>query len=953
MVRLAPVPRCQASDTPGLAWTRRANYGGFLKLATPVMRGGIMPKIRSALAVLSVAATLALPLPTAGQQTTVMRPVGEIRVERFPMDLGTGLPPIFGPTGSVIPAPSHPSGHRVMPFLSGPARMGEYAGVVGARAAWLGLETGEGELWVHPLKVAREIRLAFKIPDYAEAIPGSRVARTVEARPGLVTLTYSHGAFVVREHILAPRELPGILILLEVDTEVDLEIRVELQPVLQYGWPGGLGGQYLFWSQEDRAFVLSESLRTRNAVIGSSWATEGSAHPAHRLADAPSMFVIPVDQSRAREELIPIAMAGGIAPREDVLAVYRDLMERAADLVQEVQEWARDLQESHLRVSGGRPAAASALEWAKVNLEEQRVCNPDLGCGLVAGWGPSGTSLRPGFGWFFGGDAAINTLAMGATGQWETVAEALRFLARYQRADGKMPHEISQAAGRIPWFEEYPYAYYHADTTPFWMLALWHYWRASGDEELVQELWPAFEKAYGWCLSVETDGDGIIENTTGGLGAIEVGGLGEGIHQDIYLAAVWIEALRATVELAGARGEPAMASQARDILDRAIATLNRAYWRPQEGHHAFGILRGGETNDNLTAWPGTALSFGLLDRAEAEGTLRHLARDAISSSWGARLLSTESGLYDPLHYNNGMVWPFMTGFVSWAQYRYRRPWAGHHLLQALWRLNEDWALGRHPENLSGAFYQTVDATVPHQFFASSMLVTPFVRGLLGWDPNAPASRALLAPQLPPDWEDLHVDNLRVGASALSYRHRGGPGYAIVELTLRGPPVELTYVQALPLGARNVRVDGTPPEASAELREGLHDLQHQMTFFLSEEVPVRLNFQWDGGLSVFTPTSDHGPGDRSGGVRILDFVREGEEWILTLEGDGGGQGVVLLRGEGVVTPKGEVLRPSPGETDIFVYRPSFPDTGPRVVRTIRLRPAEPSPLPMEPSPGNRP
>ncbi len=871
---------------------------------------------------LVVAAGLAGPMSVSGQESAGPLSVGEVRLERFPLGFDTAE-------------------DQELPYLSGPARIGEYVGVVGSRAAWLGLETGEGELWVHPLKVAREIRLAFKIPDYAEAIPGARVARTVETRPGLVTLTYSHGAFVVREHILAPRELPGILILLEVETEVDLEIRVELQPVLQYGWPGGLGGQYLFWSREHRAFVLSESIRTRNAVIGSSWATEGSAHPAHRLADHPAVFVIPVDPARAREEFIPIAMAGGVSPRDEVLAVYRELMEGAAHLVQEVREWARDLRDAHLRVSGGWPAAGPALEWAKVNLAEQRACNPDLGCGLVAGWGPSGTSLRPGFGWFFGGDAAINTLAMDVTGQWDAVAEALRFLARYQRADGKIPHEISQAAGRIPWFQDYPYTYYHADTTPYWMLALWHYWRASGDQELLRELWPAFEKAYGWCLSVETDGDGIIENTTGGLGAIEVGGLGEGIHQDIYLAAVWIEALRGTVEMAGFLGDLELASQARELLNLARTTLNEAYWRPQEGHHAFGILQGGGTNDNLTAWPGTALSFGLLDREEAEGTLRHLARDAISSNWGARLLSTESDLYDPLHYNNGMVWPFMTGFVSWAQYRYRRPWAGYPLLQALWRLNEDWALGRHPENLSGAFYQTVDATVPQQFFASSMLVTPFVRGLLGWDPDAPAGRALLAPQLPPDWEELNVENLRVGDGALTYRHRGGPGYADVELAIRGAPVALTYIQAIPLGARNVRVEGNPPEAPGQLREGLHDLQYQLTFPLSEERPIRLRFRWEGGLSVFTPPSPHRPGDRSTGIRILDFLRDGEEWVLTLEGDGGADGSVHLLGEAVVTEEGEVIGP-PSGSEAFEYRVTFPNTGHRVIQTFHLAPPTPAP-----------
>ncbi len=861
-----------------------------------------------------------LPAPGSAQAGGRDRPIPGIAVDRF----------------SLPPSPLH---------LTGPARAGEYLGVVGTRSGWLGSETGEGEVWVHPLKVARQIRLAFKIPEYPEPIPGAQVAREVDVRPGHVTVTYSQGAFVVREHILAPREIPGILILLEADPVGELEIHVEFEPVLQYAWPGGFGGQYLFWDEANRVFVLSESLRERNAVIGSPWATEASAHPAHRLADAPSVFVIPVDPVRARGEYIPIAIAGGIAPREEVLAIYRRLLEEAPAVARGIGDWAAALAGDGLRIGNPPSSAPSgpgmALEWAKVNLAEQRVCNPDLGCGSVAGWGPSGGSFRPGFGWYFGGDAAINSLAMDATGQWADVAEALRFLARYQREDGKIPHEISQSAGRIPWFEAFPYGYYHADTTPFWMLALWHYWRASGDDTLLRELWPALLKAYRWCLTVETDGDGIIENTTGGLGAIEVGGLGEGLHQDIYLAAVWITALQGTGEVAAAMGETALADEAEALFRKARGSLNRAYWRPEEGYHAFGILQGGGTNDNLTAWPGTALSFGLLDPGEAEGTLRRLAADAISSSWGARLLSTGSELYDPLHYNNGAVWPFMTGFVAWGQYRYRRPWAGYPLLRALWGLNGDWALGRHPENLSGAFYQPMDATVPHQFFATSMLVTPLARGLLGWDPDAPKGRAHLAPQPPPDWPELSVENLQVGRTRIAMVYHRGPGSAVVELRAGGPEVELTYVQPVPLGARNVQVEGSPQGSRSRQSQGPHDLQHEITVPLSGVGgPVRLHFRWEGGLEVlpFLPTPLR-PGSKSGGVRILDFTRDGQAWVLTLEGDGGGQGLVFLRGEAVVAEGGTVT-PEGTVPDGYLLTVAFPDTASRVVRTLHLRPRTP-------------
>ncbi len=62
-----------------------------------------------------------------------------------------------------------------------------------------------------------------------------------------------------------------------------------------------------------------------------------------------------------------------------------------------------------------------AFEWGKVALDKGFVCNPHLGCGLIAGLGPSGTTERPGFGWFFGGDAFINAWAISAYGDLDTV----------------------------------------------------------------------------------------------------------------------------------------------------------------------------------------------------------------------------------------------------------------------------------------------------------------------------------------------------------------------------------------------------------------------------------------------------------------------------------------------------------------------------------------------------
>jgi glycogen debranching enzyme len=821
--------------------------------------------------------------------------------------------------------------------LRGDVRPHQYLGVIGRAAAWLGKETGEAELWVHPLKLGTDFLLDFKIPDYVEPVRGRDVARTVVVRPELTTIVYSHATFTVRQHILAPVKEPGLIVLLDVQTFRPLEIIVSFKSVLQYAWPGSLGGQYTFWDADERAFIQSESLRQHNGVIGSPWASTASAHPAHAQPDVPSSFVIPVDTARAANEFIPIAVTAAMAPRDTVLGRYRALIANAARLYEDKRAHVTKLLDETTSIDSPNDSLDLAFQWAKVNLAEQFTCNPDLGCGLVAGWGPSGSSARPGFGWFFGGDAAINSFAMDATGLWEEVAAGLRFLAEYQDQrggvnDGKIPHEISQSAAHIPWFTDFPYTYYHADTTPYWIVAAWRYWRASGDNGWLAAHWPNVQRAYAWCLTTETDGDGIIENTTGGLGAIELGALGEGIHQDIYLAAVWIKALEAVTEMGWHMGDDQLAMEAESIRDRASSTLNDGYWREEDGHHAFGILQSGQTNDNLTVWPATAAAFALLDAPRAESTLTKLAADSISADWGARILSTGSPLYDPMHYNNGAVWPFVTGFVSWGQYSYRRPWAGFPLVDAVAQLTFDWSRGRHPELMSGRYYRPLDAAVPQQFFATSMLVTPLMAGLVGWDPDAPQGRATLAPQLPPRWDRFTASGLRVGDTRIAAAFEQRPGEFAATIAGSGPNVTVTLVLPVPLGARDVQLDAGAEYGPASLQQGPHDGWMNVDLPIAND-SATVSVRWEGGLAVEPPTVALQPGQQSDGVRVLDFRFGDDVWLLTVEGAPGRTYDMTLYGEEIHDIDGaEVLERNGGQNWIRV---AFSSGDRRVTRVVRI------------------
>src|ERR1044071_4803710 len=178
-----------------------------------------------------------------------------------------------------------------------------------------------------------------------------------------------------------------------------------------------------------------------------------------------------------------------------------------------------------------------------------------------------------------------------------------------------------------------------------------------------------------------------------------------------------------------------------------------------------------------------------------------LASSEIMTDWGARPLAATSKLFDPLHYNNGAVWPFVTGWVSLAQYRYHSPLAGKFALDAIARTGFDASRGRNPEVISGRLYKPLDTAVPQQFFATSMVLTPLIRGLLGIEVDAPRHHVAIAPHLPPDWDSVSVENVPVGLARLSFDIRRSRGAITLSVRRTGGdrmPLDLEFAPALPL-----------------------------------------------------------------------------------------------------------------------------------------------------------
>lgn len=780
---------------------------------------------------------------------------------------------------TLAPAQTQPTSSQNLPAkfalpanpieLTRAARPSVYFDVVGRKSAIFGHESGVFESWVFPMKLFHDARISVKVEGQDTPVEFADNIERIIARPESTTLVASNQLFTLRATFFSPIDEAGSIILLEADSPRALTVTVSFVPDMKPMWPAGLGGQSAGWRDDLKAFVISESRRKFNAFFGCPAATRGVSTPAHQLADGALRFDIKIDPKTAKQNYYPLIIAAGFNGRQPVIDLYNRLATSVADQYQKTFNHYRRLRDEMLSVETPDSKLNLAFEWAKAAMDKGMVDNPDLGLGLIAGWGATGNGARPGFGWFFGGDAAINSYAMTGYGDFDSMRAAFKFLAKYQRADGKITHEISQSAGMIKWFEEFPYAYYHADTTPFYIAAVYNLYKQSGDKKLIEELWPTLRKAYDFCIANDSDGDGILENSLAGLGASELGSLLNDLHQDIYLAATNLEASLAIRELAAVMGEKPLIDLADQKYQKAFASINELYWNQQTRKFAYALSKGGKQNDEFTAWTSVPMMFGQLDAKRVGDTLSGLSSSAISTDWGTRMLANTSPAYDPIAYNNGGVWPFLTGFVTCAEYEYRRQHSGFAHVQQLANLGLDHSLGYHPEILSGDFYRPLDESVPHQLFSTGMVITPFVRGLLGLRADASKQTLRFAPQLPAAWESLKVRNYKLGSSRITMSVRRTQLSSFRFEIEKADDLELKLMMApgLPSLAKVLRVtvDGKP----VKFTQAFYGANSACLFeaLLKRKTIIEIAFK--DGIEFDAPTPPTQLGERTSSLKVLE------------------------------------------------------------------------------------
>src|SRR6516165_4716037 len=382
--------------------------------------------------------------------------------------------------------------------LTRAARPWEFLCSVGQRAAIFGNESGNIEAWVYPLKLFRDFALTFHTED--RAWNADALVRRVIARPESTTLVYVGDTFRVDETFFVPVEEPGAVIKIQVDTEKPLEIEASFRRDFQLQWPAALGATYASWDEPLHAFMFGEELKKYAGVIGSPSGILSAEEFETNYARSTVSSLRLGTTARGKDTKL-IVVAGSLNGAAEARSTYQKLSAHLGDLERASAEYYANYLRRTVQLELPDRDLERAYDWSRISMLQGLVANPYLGKGLVAGYRTSGRSQRPGFAWFFGRDSLWTSLALNASGDFTTTKTALAFLSKFQREDGKIPHEISQAAGYVNWFKDFPYGFASADATPLYIIAMEDYLQQSGDSEFIKEKWSSIWKAYEFLRS--------------------------------------------------------------------------------------------------------------------------------------------------------------------------------------------------------------------------------------------------------------------------------------------------------------------------------------------------------------------------------------------------------------------------------------------------------------------
>jgi glycogen debranching enzyme len=758
----------------------------------------------------------------------------------------------------------------------GPRR---FIAVPGHRALISGYSNQGLEVWAYPLQILEGYNPSFRVEGTSSEINGLSILRRIVHTPESVTRIYAGPDFIVRERLFVPLDQAGAIITYDVDGARPLEIGVHFLPVLNLMWPAAIGGQDTTWDQASSGYVLAEpTKRYRAAIISPDIVTHDETTNIANVVRSHAGLSFTLRAGGPGTKSVRVAIAASLEKNGDPVLAARRLLTSEATFEEEAVEHSLDKRAHFLQIETPDPDVNHALAWSQVAMDQFWVCNTDLGCGLMAGYGPTRGARRPQYAWFFAGDALVGNEALLSEGEFSRARSVLEFIAKYQDpASGMIWHELSQSAGQLDWAGKYPYMYVHVDITFSYLKAWSSYILATGDTKFLAAQWTSIEAAYKYCTALIDAQDGLPRIPAAKQGGNEQ----ESLSDELSLSVSWVEASDSFAKLAALLGKAQQADEARRMNQRARASIAKRYWSEQEHVWISGTTRTGKPVIDRRVVPESVFADGLFTDEQRREMLDELSSWEYQTDWGTRGVPSTSERYDPDAYARGSVWGIGTASMSQAVWAEHRPATAFPIWSALVPWSSLDAIGHMHEALAGNFYHEEEESVPEQMWSSAGFITSAVRGMLGIVVDAEKKQLTFSPHLPPEWSKVSLRNVRVGESLLRFTLSQTDAGIDLDAQNDGPPVNLLFAPEIPLGAHDLiaLLDQRPLSSSLQLYA--QDTHARVMASLPTGAS-HLALHYKGGVSILLPAQPVLVGDPSAGMKIVGVKLHEREYRVKLD-----------------------------------------------------------------------
>ena len=492
------------------------------------------------------------------------------------------------------------------------------------------------------------------------------------------------------------------------------------------------------------------------------------------------------------EKTLNIAIAGSYDSRTDAINTYNNILENFVPMAEAKKARYKELaNQSKLTIPDKH--LQDTFEWLKYNCDWLVRTIPEIGSGIGAG--------IPDYPWYFGVDSEYALKGYMAIGQDKIVEQTIRLLDSVSMAvngNGRILHEMSTNGvvfnkGNI-------------NETPQFASLIWEIYKWNGDKEFLATYFPTIKKGLKWLLEENDDNKNLFPD---GFGMMEIHGLdSEMIDVAAYTQRAFADAALMAREL----NETELAREYRKLADQLKEKINTEFWsetfqsyadfigtdeqalkliedalvRADTLNKPWAIEELETTKKQILSNPSneprpfvlyhnwvvnTPMEMGIADSTKAIVALDNAKQ--FTNPFGVfvtgidrdETAGDDSGSFkgSKVFSYTGAVMTLPTGVQAVAENNYGRP---DEALDYLKRMSRSFSYA-----LPGSIYEvSPDYGMITQAWNIYSFAVPIVNQFFGIKPLAHQKTIVIEPQLPKEWDNAALENVKVGDNIISIWH---------------------------------------------------------------------------------------------------------------------------------------------------------------------------------------